>query len=263
MTAAAEVEVTAAAAAEVVENEAVRTLSIQCGFTLHTINEHGSLGGIQSVLNRYQYRVSYHFLQIASFTLTACLSTLGWYALWVDALNRCDVLPLASTQLTNSLNSIPSRNSMSVRYIMIQVSRSSFKVRESLRAFTLQHKMDKVIRYRTARLWAINSNPSQPVIISSFVNIHKIIRKENQPHLRDPRTLRNPWQVATMCLPKIFQKKTATGNSDPKPKASRPTIPRCPTPAPPTLGQNAGSDSGGGYAQGFSEALGGALSANK
>lgn len=48
MTAAAEVEVTAAAAAEVVENEAVRTLSIQCGFTLHTINEHGSLGPLDA-----------------------------------------------------------------------------------------------------------------------------------------------------------------------------------------------------------------------
>lgn len=82
-----EAEATAAAAAEVtaaevvvVENEATRSLSIQCGFTFYTIDQHGSLGGIQSVLNRYQYRVSYHFLQIASFKLTARLSTLGWYA---------------------------------------------------------------------------------------------------------------------------------------------------------------------------------------
>lgn len=108
-----EAEVTAAEVV-VVENEATRSLSIQCGFTFYTIDQHGSLGGIQSVLNRYQYRVSYHFLQIASFKLTARLSTLGWYAVWVDALNRCDVLPLLSTQLMNSLNSKPPRNLTSV-----------------------------------------------------------------------------------------------------------------------------------------------------
>lgn len=70
MTAAAEEEATAAEVV-VAENEATRSLSIQCRFTLYTINEHGSLGGIQSVLNRYQYRVSYHFLQIASFVCSA------------------------------------------------------------------------------------------------------------------------------------------------------------------------------------------------